>query len=274
MLLPAAKLAVVERAYARYGRRLLRRAFARVHVGGADWPAPDGPTIAFLNHGAWWDPIVTLYLSHDLFRRDGYGIMQGAQLVRYPFFRRIGCFGATTDAFEDARAVAAYAGDVLATGERRTLWLFPQGELLPARAALRFRSGLARISRAAAGVPLVPVALRYELRGAQRPELFVRVGEPVAPADARAPTAELTRRLEARLRHELASLDADLEHAEPPGYRVALEGRGSLSALYDRTFGRWARRSAETDGNDDGAAGPRAPRPHRADSSSSTFRSR
>ena len=109
MLLEARKVPVLERAYARYGRWLLRRAFARVWVGGAPWPAGGGPTIAFLNHSAWWDPILTLYLSHDLFRRDGYGLMQGAQLVKYPFFRRIGCFGATGDSADDVRAIALYA---------------------------------------------------------------------------------------------------------------------------------------------------------------------
>jgi len=107
MLLPARKVPPFERTYARYRRRLLRKAFARIWVGGAPWPAGDGPTIAFLNHSARWDPILTLYLSQDLFRRDGYGMMQGAQLERYPFFRRIGCFGVSTDSIEYASAVSS-----------------------------------------------------------------------------------------------------------------------------------------------------------------------
>lgn len=232
---------MLERVYALYGRRLLRRAFARVWIGGAPWPPGDGPSIAFLNHSAWWDPVLTLYLSHDLFRRDGYGIMQGAQLERYPFFRRIGCFGASTDGIEDVRAVAAHAAAVLQGGgpdARRTLWIFPQGELLPHRAPLAFRSGAARFARLLPEVPLVPVAVRYEFRSEQRPELFVRVGEAVRLA-AREPPAQFTRRLEHRLRQELALLDGDLERSSLAHYRVTLEGRGSLHALYDRTFGRF-----------------------------------
>ena len=114
MLLPARKSPLLLPLYARYGRRLLRRAFARVWLGGAPWPGGGaGPVIGFLNHSAWWDPIVLLLLSHDVVRCDGYGLMQGAQLRRFPFFRQIGCFGATGDGIDDARAVAAHAAALL-----------------------------------------------------------------------------------------------------------------------------------------------------------------
>ena len=241
MLLEARKVPLLERLYARYGRHLLRRTFARVWLGGAPWPAGDRPAIAFLNHSAWWDPILALHLSHDVFRRDGYGIMQGAQLERYPFFRRIGCFGSSTNDLDDVRAVSAYATRVLRGGVRRTLWIFPQGALLPLRTALSFRSGAARFARAVPEASLVPIAVRYEFRREQRPECFVRVGEAVSAAAVPEPTAHLTRRMERRLRKDLALLDADLEHPGVPGYRMTLEGRRSLHAFYDRTLGRLPR---------------------------------
>jgi 1-acyl-sn-glycerol-3-phosphate acyltransferase len=247
MLLEARKHPLLERAYARYGRRLLRRAFARVWVGGEPWPPGDGPTIAFLNHNSWWDPIVALFLSHDLFRRDGYGMMQGEQLASYPFFRRIGCFGVSAESFEDVRAMSVYAARLLTEGTRRTLWILPQGALVPARAPLSFRSGAARLARTVPDAPLVPVAVRYEFRNEQRPEVFVRVGPAVRAASGAAAAAArdasplaLTRGLEQRLRLELSALDEDLLHPAPTevGYSVALQGRRSLSTLYDRTLGR------------------------------------
>ncbi|GLC28355.1 lysophospholipid acyltransferase family protein [Roseisolibacter agri] len=246
MLLPARKSPLLLPLYARYGRRLLRRAFARVWVGGAPWPdAGAGPVIGFLNHSAWWDPIVLLFLSHDVFRCDGFGLMQGEQLRRFPFFRQIGCFGATGDGIDDARAVVAHASALLRDAPGRTLWIFPQGALLPARVPLAFRSGLARLQHAVPEAVVVPVALRYELRAEQRPELFVRVGAPVAPepgppalAGAMRAAAHRTRRLERALRDELARLDGDLLDPSPSGYRVVLEGRGSLSAMWERTAGR------------------------------------
>lgn len=254
MLLEARKHPLLERLYAAYGRRILRRAFARVWIGGAAWPGGLAPSIAILNHSAWWDPVLALFLSHDLFRRDGYGIMQGAQLARYPFFRRVGCFGVTGETLADARRVSEYAAHVLAGGPGRTLWLFAQGELLPPRAPLRFRSGTARLASASAGVPIIPVAIRFEFRGEQRPECVIRVGEPTLAAAGERPAA-LTRRLEGLLRGELALLDAALARGDLAGYRTALDGRGSLSTLYANSFGRVGRLARRGAGHASGADG-------------------
>jgi 1-acyl-sn-glycerol-3-phosphate acyltransferase len=232
--------------YARYGRHLLRRNFASINVGGARWPDASRPTIALLNHSAWWDPIIALHLSHDLFRRDGYGIMQGSQLERYPFFQRIGCFGATAATLQETRAVAALATTLLRERSNRTLWLFPQGELLPARTTIRFRSGAARIALGTPHVLVVPVALRYEMRHHQRPEIHVRVGESIEPGGES--PATLTQHLAHALRRELARLDEDLNANSTTAYRPTLLGRASIATLYEKSFGalrqRWRMNTA------------------------------
>ncbi len=237
MLLEARKLPVAERVAAHYFRFLLRRAFARVWLGGVPFPSGSAPSIAYLNHSAWWDPILTLFLSRSVLRREAYGLFRGEELQRYPFFRRLGCFGITTDRLDDVRAIPAYAASLLQSGPSRTLWVLPQSELLPARTPLLFRSLLARFARAMPEVPLVPVAVRYEFRMDQRAECFVRVGEAVHAQPGES-TAALTARLEQRLRHELAQLDAELAHPGVRNFRLVLEGVRSLSALYDHTFGR------------------------------------
>ncbi|HEX2780793.1 MAG TPA: 1-acyl-sn-glycerol-3-phosphate acyltransferase, partial [Gemmatimonadaceae bacterium] len=146
MLLPPRKQAILERLYAWYGRRLLRSSFARLWIHGA-MPNGTQPLIAVANHSGWWDPIVAVYLSHEPFRRDQYGIMEGKQLLRYPFFRRVGGFGVTGPGPTETRALVDLAARVLETGSNRMLWVFPQGALLPAGAGLRFMSGAARLAR-------------------------------------------------------------------------------------------------------------------------------
>jgi 1-acyl-sn-glycerol-3-phosphate acyltransferase len=237
MLLEARKLPVAERAAARYFRYLLRRGFARVWLGGVPFPEGTGPSIAYLNHSAWWDPILTVFLSRSVLGRDPYGLFRGEELQRYPFFRRLGCFGVSTERLDDLRSLPPYAAELLRGGPSRTLWVLPQGELLPARTPLRFRSLLARLARAVPEAPVVPVAVRYEFRLDQRAECFVRVGEPV-PVEARDPAPALSRRLEQRLRQELGLLDQDLAQPGVRAFRPVLEGVGSLSTLYDHTFGR------------------------------------
>jgi 1-acyl-sn-glycerol-3-phosphate acyltransferase len=245
MLLEARKLPLAERAAARYFRFLLRRAFARVWLGGVPFPDGDAPSIAYLNHSAWWDPILTQFLSWWVLERDGYGLFRGEELQRYPFFRRLGCFGITSERLDDLRALPPYASSLLTSGQRRTLWVVPQGEMLPARVPLAFRSLLARTARLVPTVPIVPVAVRYEFRLDQRAECFVRVGEATYPQPNET-AATLTRRLEQRLKQELGLLDADLAHPGVRHFRPVLEGLGSVSAFYDHTFGRiqYLRRNA------------------------------
>lgn len=208
--------AFLERIYIAYGRRLVKRSFARVHFTHADcsvgtsWAESDAPTIAFINHSAWWDAVVPFIISRDRFRRESYAIMEGEQLARYHFFRRLGCFGATSSSLDDARAVVARAVTVLRGGPRRTLWLAPQGVLLAAHAPLVFKSGLARISRAVPEARLVPVALRFEFGKQQLPTCFVRIGAPLAPVSREEPIPVATSRLCSALTHELAELDRSL----------------------------------------------------------------
>ncbi|MGI8546594.1 MAG: lysophospholipid acyltransferase family protein [Gemmatimonadaceae bacterium] len=208
--------AFLERIYIAYGRRLIRRSFARVHVSYADpiagtsWAESDSPSIAFINHSAWWDAVVPFVLSHDLFRRVSYAIMEGEQLDKYRFFRRLGCFGATTNSLDDARATVHHAVNTLKGGPRRTLWLAPEGALLASRTPLHFKSGLARIARAVPEARLLPIALRYEFRKERLPECFVRIGAPVASVAAGEPIRFATARLCSALAQEVAELDRAL----------------------------------------------------------------
>lgn len=210
----------------------MRRTFAHVHVSGpgaqglhlgTSWAASTAPVIAYINHSAWWDAVVPFVLARQLFRRESWAIMEGAQIGRYPIFRRIGCFGATSASLDDARRTVVHAVTRLRGGPRRMLWLCPQGALLAPRAPLVFRSGLARIARLVPEAMLLPIGLRYEFRTTQRPECFMRIGAPI-PRDGEISVRTLTQRLRDALAAELDLLDGSLlEHpTEPPGGAITL----------------------------------------------------
>ena len=168
-------------------------------------PRSDRPVIAYMNHSAWWDAVVPVHLSHDLFRREIHALMEAEQIRRYPFFRHLGCFGAEEGGLNEARAVAEYAVKVLGSDRSPILWICPQGALLPSHVPLRFKSGLARIAKAVPEAVLVPVAFRYQFLKHEKPDCWVRIGEPVARAEETIPL--LTRRLEMHLQREMDALD-------------------------------------------------------------------
>lgn len=208
MLIEPKKNAALESIYSAYARRLIRKQFGTVHLSGTAFPETGLPVIAYMNHSAWWDAVVPVHLSHDLFRREIHALMEGEQIKKYPFFRHLGCFGPTESGVAEARAVVEHSVSVLRKGKRPILWICPQGAIYPSRTPMKFKSGLAHIARAVPEAILIPVAVRYEFLKQQGPGCFVRTGEPVVRSEESNP--QFTRRLERTLDRELARLDSDV----------------------------------------------------------------
>ena len=207
-LIEARKNAVLETVYAAYARRLIRKAFGRLRISGVHPTRTSTPVIAYMNHSAWWDAVIPVHLSHDLFRREIHALMEAEQIRRYPFFRHLGCFGPTGSSMGEARTVQAYATRVLRTENSPILWICPQGTLLPSHVPLAFKSGLARIATAVPEALVVPIAFRYEFLRNEKPDCWIKIGEPVVRAEESIP--QLTRRLEIHLQREIDALDDEI----------------------------------------------------------------
>jgi 1-acyl-sn-glycerol-3-phosphate acyltransferase len=206
----------------------------------------DGPLIAYPNHPSWWDGYMCFLLNRLLLceRFEGYLMMEEPELRRYRFFTWAGCFSVDRhDARSAARSVA-YISRLLGERRDRSLYIFPQGEITPNdRRPIVAYPGVAHIARRAGSATLWPIALRYEFRGEQRPEAFIRAGpahRPPAGADTRALTAEVAARLTAAvdaLRDEVAA-------GQLGDYEVLLHGRAGVNRLFDRLRAQlpWHRR--------------------------------
>lgn len=209
MLIEARKNPALETIYSAYARRLIRRQFGSLQISGSAFPATERLVIAYMNHSAWWDAVIPVHLSHNLFRREIHALMEGEQIRKYPFFRHLGCFGTTGKTVADAKAVIDHATNVLKnTKAPAVFWIFPQGAILPSRVPMQFKSGLARIAERLPEATVVPVAVRYEFMKNKKPDCLVRIGEPVARSEET--HSWFTHRLEQRLEGELAALDAEI----------------------------------------------------------------
>ncbi|BDP43077.1 1-acyl-sn-glycerol-3-phosphate acyltransferase [Deinococcus aetherius] len=170
-------------------------------------PLPQGGAVLAPNHHSWWDGYVLREVTWVL-GLDFRVLMAEEQLARFPFLRRLGALG-TRDLREAVRAAREGAWVVI----------FPEGTLHPAGPPRGVQPGAAWIARTA-GVPLVPVALRVTLRGAQHPEAYLRFGRGVEGTD-----------LGNALTRELAALDAELRESGPEaplaGYLRLSGGRTS-----------------------------------------------
>lgn len=219
----------------------MMRQFSRVWLkleGPLPHPA-DGPYICYMNHSSFWDGYAALLLHRLVFRRsfEGYLMMDEQQLKRYRFFRWLGVFSIDRTSSATAARSVQYIAAKLAERRDRYLWIFPQGKLLPNdQRPLRLYPGLGRVVRGAGGANLLPVALRYEFRNEERPELFIRVGPAhtaLATDSERTTTAEAQRRLTAAV----DGLRDDVIHESLIGYRVLLQGMPGINRIGDALFG-------------------------------------
>ena len=130
-----------------------------------DWAGlPAGPYILAANHHSWWD-LYLIWRLRDRLKRTMTGFMDEATLAKFPFFRRQGVISRT----EVRLALRRLArGDVLQ--------IFPEGALRQAGQVNKVEAGLSFLTRKAQ-VPVYPLALRVVMRGAEKPEAFVVLGE-------------------------------------------------------------------------------------------------
>ncbi len=207
---------------------LIRRSLARdlhgVYAKG-DWNglSPGGAVLA-ANHHSWWDAYLAWFIGQKL-RRPLSGLMLPETLGQFPFFRQLGAVP-TTELREALRR--------LQRGE--LLVVFPEGELRSAGYVEVLQPGLGFLASRAA-VPVYPVAIRAVLRGAQRPEVFIILGDAVAPEE-----------VAGALNGLLAGLGRELAQANPekplPGFVCWRGGAASTNeqaAWVGKLLGRRAR---------------------------------
>lgn len=207
-----------------YLAHLIQRRFHGWGWACADREAmsPEGPPLLFLpNHSSWWDGFVAYRLAEALGQQLNV-MMQRDQLAKHRFFTKLGAFGVDLEDKAAAARDLAYAGSLLGPG--RSVWIYPQGKLLPPQAPLRIKAGAARLAIAQGPFRVVPVAMRFQWAEKPLPEAYAWLG---APRLAGPETTEeaLREALQGDLAEALATLDA----------RIAEQGRKGFTRL----AGRW-----------------------------------
>lgn len=136
---------------------------------------PELPTIAILNHSAWWDAMLCLYLGNIIFKQDCYGVFAEEQLKRYGIFRYAGCYSVNRSSAADFKAFLKYSHSLLES-KSRLVWIFPQGELVSNDARpFDFKKGFAVMASKLKRVQVLKMAVSYDFWIDSRPEAVVDI---------------------------------------------------------------------------------------------------
>ncbi|MEP7250044.1 MAG: lysophospholipid acyltransferase family protein [Spartobacteria bacterium] len=187
--------------------------------------------MVFLNHAAWWDPLVCLFLARKVFPgRAAYGPMDAAALERYGFFRRLGFFAVETETTRGAAQFLRTSSAILERPES-ALFLTPQGKFADVRAPLILAPGIEHLAARAPQARFVPLAIEYAFWEERKPEVLLAFGAGEMPDAA----TSLTERLAATQ----AGLATAVQRRQPNEWEMLLRTRSGVSRPYD--LWRWAR---------------------------------
>ena len=230
--------------FQRYIPRLLRKNFNAVRLANNFVPAipPDQPTICYLNHPGWWDPILAFYLNKRfLDGRTVYAPIDEAALQQYPVFRKLGFYGLEMDSPEGAKRFLRTTRTLL-ENPTTAIWMTPGGKFSDPRERTLLQPGLshvlANISRSASqpaswSLSVIPIALEYTFWEERTPEALVQFGATinVGPSDRTKPEWNSI------LEDALAAVQDDLARksiARDYGAFATLEdGAAGAGGLYD-----------------------------------------
>lgn len=188
--------------FAVYNHHYLGRHFHSLRILKDGLPKHDRPTVIFLNHASWWDPLVCMFLARTFFPgRCSFAPIDAQMLGRYRLFKRLGFFGIKPGSAGGALAFIRSVHCILSS-PTNMLWLTPQGRFADARERPpRLRSGLGAIASRLTAATFLPLAIECTFWTEPKCEILVSFGEPIVTRSvaARAPnewTTVLARALE------------------------------------------------------------------------------
>jgi chlorobactene lauroyltransferase len=180
-MLEANKNAIFERIFSIYNRHLLSRRFSSIRVKGLSYLLNKDakvPLLIYCNHSSWWDGLIAFQVSNKT-RLDSFIMMEEKHLKKWPLFRRLGAFSVVRENPKEAYKSIAYASRLLNGDPKRTLWIFPQGEILPNDLRpLKFFNGVSKIVEKVKKCQVVALSIRYEFLGEYKPQIFVKISSP------------------------------------------------------------------------------------------------
>ncbi|MEM1305369.1 MAG: lysophospholipid acyltransferase family protein, partial [Planctomycetota bacterium] len=204
---------------------------------------PHERLVVYLNHAAWWDPLISLHLAAKLFpHRKVIAPFEAEAIKQYPLFERLGFFGVDKSSRRGAAEFLRTAAAAVSLPDT-SLWITPEGRFAdPRDRTAAFEPGLAHLAHKMAstqtdgGRPavFVPLAIEYPFWEERLPEALARFGEPVRVGDF--PDYDKDRwaaLLEARLRESQDALQRlSLERRES-AFEVLLGGRAGVGGVYE-----------------------------------------
>ena len=239
-MIRAQKNSIINKIFTVYHSNLLKKHFCSINISGEENISKANrelPTILYANHSNWWDGFIAYRLTNNRWKTDDYLMMDIEQMKKYSFFKYVGVFSVDRNDPKSAIESINYASDLLKS-TKRFLWIFPQGLMqVQDFRPLKFYSGITKITEKLGNVNLLPVAIRYEFIMEQRPEVFIKIGDPDIVNGQLTDSKEFTNYLQQKLTGELDYLKQAVINQKPDEFKIIFKGKSSRNKTIDKLHG-------------------------------------
>lgn len=230
----------------------LRRHFNAIRID-RQTPAPNlsGPTLLYMNHPSWWDPLVAAAIAIRFY--PGYqhfAPIDADALERYRFMMKLGFFGVQRNSRRGTVHFLRTSRTILRE-HNAALWLTPEGDFTdPRNISVPLRPGIGHLAANIRPLTLIPMAIEYAFWQERLPEAFIRFGEPVLAHTSQdllnqstvpATAAHWTSHLADALRQQQLALTQNVISRDPARFTTLLAGRSGVGGMYDlaRRMNAW-----------------------------------
>jgi chlorobactene lauroyltransferase len=225
-MLEANKNILFEAIFSIYNRNLLKRRFNSLNVEGLDFLVNKDsslPLIIYCNHSSWWDGLIAFQVSRNA-KLDSYLMMEEKNLRRFFLFRKLGAFSINRKNTRLAIQTLKYSVDLLAKDSKKTLWIFPQGEIVNNDfRPFIFYNGLSSIIKKVGNCMVASLSMRYEFLGEYKPDIFVKIGKPEFIDAANSfNKKQITNYLSSKLTTDLDQLKNDILNKNTKSYKTMI----------------------------------------------------
>lgn len=192
------------------------------------------PNVIYLNHPAWWDPMLCVLLASHYFPHHAhYAPIDAAALQKYPFFKRLGFFGIQKDSAAGARTLLRTLA-ALQQQPNAMLWITAQGTFTdPRQRPVTLKPGLALALRDRPNLTLLPLAVEYTFWQERQPEALLHAGAPISAQHLPPDLHDRNAALEAALQSAQDTLAQHAIARNPAHFHTLLQGRAGIHPVYD-----------------------------------------
>jgi len=162
-----------------YVRILFWRRFKNIWIQQGYSPTSTSRSVYYLNHTSWWDGLIPFLLNQKLLNQKARAMMEDKQIKEHKFFQKIGAFSVNLEHTRSLITSLRYAVNSMSRPQA-SLFIYPEGKMVPFTADKpKFKKGLVWIAEKCPEVDIVPIGIYIHTSKYDKPELFIKIGDPV-----------------------------------------------------------------------------------------------